>query len=284
MREAYATQEATGVSSAFLERDAIARRFPWLTTADLTCATLGLADEGWFDGYSLTQAFRRKAIELGVQFLTEEVTGFSIHDGQVQTIHLGGGSHISAGQVVNAAGPWAGGVAALAGLDLPVERRCRSVFVVDCPTARPDWPLVIDPSGIYFRPEGGVFLVGAPAPPDCAHAEELEVDHEVFEEMVWPTLAARAPAFETLRLQSSWAGFYEMNVRDKNAIIGRAPSLPNFWLINGFSGHGMQHAPAAGRGLAELMLFGEYRSLDLTPLGMERLLNGQDRRPERNVI
>jgi len=157
----------------------------------------------------------------------------------------------------------------------------RSVFVVDCKAAPIDCPLVIDPAGIYFRPEGRYFIVGAPS--QGLGDTGLEVDHHLFDDMVWPALATRVPAFETLKLISAWAGHYETNAFDHNALIGTDPRCANLYFINGFSGHGMQHAPAAGRGLAELILHGAYRSLDLSPLGLDRI--GRNRPiVERQII
>jgi len=271
LRRGHALQVACGAAVALIEPDEMARRLPWLVADDLACATLGLRDEGWFDGYSLLNAFRHKALALGVEFRVAEVTELGARGGRVAEVGLADGRRISAADVVNAAGPQAGEIARLAGLELPVRPQVRSVFVVDCPAASADWPLVIDPSGVYVRPEGQGFLVGAPAPAGLPDGSALAVDHDAFETVVWPTLAARIPAFETLRLQSAWAGAYDMNTIDQNAIIGRAPGLENFWLINGFSGHGMQHAPAAGRGVAELLLWRRFESLDLTELGFDRL-------------
>jgi glycine/D-amino acid oxidase-like deaminating enzyme len=100
---------------------------------------------------------------------------------------------------------------------------------------------------------------------------------------VWPALAERVPAFEALRVQSAWAGYYEVHPLDHNAILGLHPEVDNLVFANGFSGHGLQHSPAAGRGVAELVLEGGYQSLDLSPFGFERVLQQQPFR-ERNVI
>jgi glycine/D-amino acid oxidase-like deaminating enzyme len=100
---------------------------------------------------------------------------------------------------------------------------------------------------------------------------------------VWPQLAERIPAFEALRLRSTWAGYYEMNAFDHNAVLGLHPACDNLYFANGFSGHGLQQCPAIGRGLAELVLTGRWQTLDLAPLQWQRIL---DNRPliERNVI
>ncbi|HEX7640409.1 MAG TPA: FAD-binding oxidoreductase, partial [Burkholderiaceae bacterium] len=155
----------------------------------------------------------------------------------------------------------------------------------ECAQALADVPLVIDPSGFWFRPEGpSRFLAGAP-PRDAGTpaAGVLAVDHAQFEDELWPGLARRVPAFEAIRTTSSWAGFYEMNTFDHNAVIGRVPQVPNLLLANGFSGHGLQQSPAAGLAVAETIVHGQSRTLDVSALGFERIAAG---RPllERNVI
>jgi glycine/D-amino acid oxidase-like deaminating enzyme len=156
------------------------------------------------------------------------------------------------------------------------------VFVLSCPQPLPGCPLVIDPSGFWFRPEGRHFIAGTVPDPD-ADDLPLEPNFAELDEALWARMAHRVRAFEALRVERAWAGYYEMNLFDHNALIGAHPSLANLWFANGFSGHGMQHAPAAGRGIAELILHGEFRSLDLAPLGLQRLI---DRQPltEANVI
>ncbi|HJS12200.1 FAD-dependent oxidoreductase [Sphingopyxis sp.] len=230
---------------------------------------------------SLLRGLRAAARSAGALFIDDVVSALR-REGDAWLVGLGRGEGISCSHVVNATGARAADVAQMAGVALPVRGQKRSVFVVDAPDADPAWPLVIDPDGFYFRPEGKTFLVGAPAPRGYHAADDFEPDYPVFEDWLWPKLAARAPAFERLKLQSAWAGHYEMNILDGNAVIG-ASGVPNFWLINGFSGHGLQHAPAAGRGLAELMLDGGYRTIDLRPLGFDRLRQAIDA-PEAHII
>jgi glycine/D-amino acid oxidase-like deaminating enzyme len=157
-----------------------------------------------------------------------------------------------------------------------VRARRRCVFAFTCPTAVANCPLVVDPSGVWFRPEGSRFICGiAPAVPDDADDLPLEVDHALFDSRIWPALAARVPAFEAVRVRSSWAGYYEYNTFDQNGIVGPHPQIANLLLANGFSGHGLQQAPAVGRGVAELIVHGGYRTLDLAALAFERIAAGR---------
>ena len=144
--------------------------------------------------------------------------------------------------------------------------------------------MVIDPGGAYFRPEGQGFITGIAPPPDQdPECFDFDVQHALFEDVLWPLLARRVPAFEALRCVRGWAGHYDMNLFDQNAILGPHPDLGNLYFANGFSGHGLQQAPAVGRALAERIAHGRYRTLDLGRLGWGRILEG---RPlvERNVV
>ncbi len=289
LRENHAVQWAAGADVALLAPEALHARFPWLHTDDIALGSLGLSGEGWFDGYSLLQAFRAQARAQGARYVPAEALGFEMGKGRsrasIRRVQLSNGEQLEGEVFVNAAGPWARTVAAWAGIELPVVARRRTVFHVSCPTPLPHCPLLIDPSGIWLRPEGAGFITGF-APPPGQDGDDLpldEPDHAAFEDFVWPTLAGRIPAFEALRLHRAWAGYYEMNLFDHNAIVGPHPACENLIFANGFSGHGLQQSPAVGRGVAEWIAHGAYQTLDLSPLGWARVLEG---RPliERNVI
>lgn len=288
LRDNHAVQRGMGADVALLAPGELRGRFPWLDTQGVTLGSLGLSSEGWFDGYSLLQALRRKAQAQGARYVQAEAVGVDTQaSGGVQHIsalRLADGERLACSAVVNAAGPWARAVAQWLGIDLPVFARRRTVFHFTCPQPLPGCPLLIDTSGIWLRPEGAGFIAGF-CPPEDQDPDDLplEPDHAAFENHVWPTLAERIPAFEALRLHSSWAGYYEMNAFDHNAIVGRHPACDNLYFANGFSGHGLQQCPAIGRGLAERILTGRWQTLDLEPLAFQRLL---DHRPllERNVI
>ncbi len=279
----HAVQRRLGVAVQLLSVDALLRRFPWLSGVGLAGGSVGL-DEGWIDGYSLVQAFRRKARSLGARYVEGEVMGLTRTGQRISEVRLADGTRFSCGTVVDAAGPRSRAIASMAGLPLPVEARKRCVFVVDCRSKPAACPLVIDPSGVWFRPEGDYFLCGVSPPEERDHEEfGLEVDHDIFPDEVWPVLAERVPAFEALKVVNAWAGHYEYNTFDQNGIIGAQPDVANLIFATGFSGHGLQQSPAVGRGVSELIAFGEYRTLDLRDLSIERILQN---RPllERNIV
>jgi glycine/D-amino acid oxidase-like deaminating enzyme len=276
LRANHAVQTENGARVALLSPDELAARFPWIRTDGVAGAALGLADEGWLDPYALLQAFRRKARSLGAEYVPDEAVGIAVEDGRVARLQLAGGGTVACGALIDAAGPRAAAVAAMAGLELPVRPRKRIVYVVDCRQEIAGLPLLIDTNGVWVRPEGGQFICGVSPPededPDCL---DLEIDDRFFEETVWPTLARRVPAFEAIKLVRAWAGHYAMNTVDQNAILGPHPELANFYFANGFSGHGLQQSPAVGRGIAEIIAFGAYRTLDLSRFGYGRFAEGR---------
>lgn len=279
-----AIQRGLGVNVALLDTDDLARGYPWLNVSDLAGGSLGLSGEGWLDAYSLNQAFRKKAISLGAEYRAVAAIGLERDGNSVTSVRLGDGSAIAAGRVVNAAGPAAATVAGWIGVDLPVRPRKRYAYSFSCREPISGCPLVIDPSGVHFRPEGRQFIAGcSPAAEDDPDCTDFEIDYGWFEEHIWPILAHRVPAFEAIRMERAWAGHYAYNLLDQNAVLGAHPEIGNFYFANGFSGHGLQQSPAVGRAIAELIIHGEFRSLDLSRLGFERLVTGNALK-ERNIV
>jgi FAD-dependent oxidoreductase domain-containing protein 1 len=277
-------QRAEGADVALLGAAALAERFPWLATGDLAAGSLGLSGEGWLDAHALMHGFRRKAISLGAAYRQAAVVALERSGRRITAVRLADGTRIACGQVINAAGTGAAALAHSAGIHLPVQSRKRCVFHFTSSAVLPRCPLVIDPSGLYFRPEGAGFLCGiAPDEADDPECFDFEVPHGLFEDSLWPLLAARVPGFEAARLQSAWAGHYDVNTFDHNVILGAHPEVDNLLFANGFSGHGLQQSPAVGRALSELVAFGGFRTLDLSAFGWQRVLEG---RPllELNVV
>lgn len=280
----HALQARLGADIVHLDRPALAEQFPFLAVDDLAAGCWGRSGEGWFDGYRLAQALRNKARALGVTLLTADVAAIEADAGRVTGVRLANGGRIGAGHVIIAAGTGTPALAATLGVALPVEARKRFVFSFICRDVLPPMPLTIDPSGVYVRPEGDLYICGA-SPPDADDppATDFEVDHDFFDTTIWPVLAARIPAFEAIKPGRAWAGHYDFNTLDQNAIVGPLGDFGNALVATGFSGHGIQQAPAVGRGLAELILHGRYVSLDLSPLGHERVAANRPLR-EANVV
>ena len=285
LRENHALQRELGADISLLDPAQLHARFPWLNTDDLAAGAFGESGEGWFDGYGLVQALRRKAQSLGARYVTTEVVGIEREGRRASTVRAANGETYPCDVVVNAAGAWSRAIAAMLGIDIPVYARRRSIFNVSSPAKLERAPLLIDPTGVYFRPEGRTYICGT-SPSADNDPDDLpldEVDHALFDDVIWPTLAHRVPEFEALRVEHCWSGYYEYNVLDQNAIIGFHPDLENCIFANGFSGHGLQQGPATGRGVSELILRGRYETLDLSPLDWTRVLEG---RPiiEKNVV
>ncbi|MFA6157002.1 NAD(P)/FAD-dependent oxidoreductase [Mesorhizobium sp.] len=279
-------QIAEGADIVFEDPEQLRWRFAWLSTDGISAGAYGRSGEGWFDAHAMLMLFRKALREKKIDFITAGVTGIERQGNRVTGVSLDNGQTLEAGIVVNAAGPNAGKVAALAGLALPVEPRKRNVFVFEAREKFADMPLLVDPSGIYVRPEGSVYLTGGGEPEEGdgpADPADFDVDWPLFEEVMWPVLATRIPAFEAIKPTRAWAGHYDYNTLDQNAVIGPHPEVGNFIFANGFSGHGLQQAPAVGMALAELIVHGGYRTIDCRAFGYERVAEGRAFR-ELNVI
>ncbi|WP_157014461.1 NAD(P)/FAD-dependent oxidoreductase [Mesorhizobium xinjiangense] len=279
-------QKAEGADIALATPETLAERYPWLSTEGIAAGALGMSGEGWFDAHALLMLYRKALKHMPVDLITASVGAIGRAGGRATCVTLDNGESLEAGLVVNAAGPGAGRVAAMAGLDLPVEPRKRSVFIFEARERFDDMPLLLDPSGIYVRPEGSVYITGGAEPKETdgpADPGDFDPDWPLFEEVIWPVLAARIPAFEAIKPTRAWAGHYDYNTLDQNAVIGPHPDMPNFLFATGFSGHGLQQAPAVGKAFAELVVHGGYRSIDCSVFGYDRI---RDNRPYRelNVI
>jgi FAD-dependent oxidoreductase domain-containing protein 1 len=278
LRHNHAVQRREGADVALLPAAALQQRFDWLSVDDLAAGSLGLSGEGWLDAHALLHGFKRKAQSLGVVYRTATVSAFNRQGSRITGVSLADGTQIGCGWAVNAAGTGAAALAASAGIELPVRARKRCVFHFRSPARLPGCGLVIDPTGVYFRPEGSGFIAGVAPPadqdPDVLDPADFDVDASVFDDLIWPTLAHRVPGFEALRLVSSWAGHYDVNLLDANAIVGPHPAVDNLLFANGFSGHGLQQSPGVGRALAEWIAEGGWRSLDLSALGWQRVIDG----------
>lgn len=286
LRDNTVMQNRLGAATRILTPGQIAAEWPFYALDGIILGSHNPVDEGYFDGGTMFDWFRRKARTQGAEYVQAEVTAIA-HDGaRVTQVTLANGQSIDCGHVVNASGTRANATAALAGLSVPIEPRRRFTWIFDTPEplAR-DLPLTIDPSGVHVRTDGRYYMAGCP-PEDGDPAvapDDFHMDHTLWEDKVWPAIAARVPAFERARVMNAWVGHYDYNTLDQNAIIGPHPELNTFLFCNGFSGHGLQQSPAMGRGIAEIVIHGGYRGLDLSPLGYERIIRNEPLR-ERAII
>lgn len=272
-------QAACGAGTKIMTAEEIKRDYPFYQLDDIVAGSHNLVDEGYFDGNTLFDWWKRSARERGAEYLHNEVVSMNLSSDKksVNSVVLQSGEVIQCGKVINCSGPRAVLTSRMAGIELPVEPRKRYTFIFSAeqPLDR-DLPLTIDPSGVHMRTDGTYYLAGCPPDVDPAvDYDDFVQDHGIWENKVWPIIANRIPQFEAIKLTNSWAGHYAFNTFDQNAILGPHTEVENFFFVNGFSGHGFQQSPAMGRGTAELVTYGEYRSLDLSAFNYQRIAENQ---------
>ncbi|PYS93719.1 MAG: FAD-binding oxidoreductase [Acidobacteria bacterium] len=272
----HARQQALGVNNVeFVTREDVLQMVPQLRTDDMVGGTFCPTD-GFVDPHSVMMGFMLRARELGVRlWLETRVTGIDVEGGQVTGVETTRG-RIATRTVVNAAGAWAAEVARMAGASLPVEPLRRQLVPTEPFAQLPErFPMVIDMStGFHFRREGLRILL---AWNDPAETPGFKTEFDTsFVEKILTHAAARVPCLAEAQVnpRRAWAGLYEMTP-DHHAIIGPAPDVRGLYFANGFSGHGVMHSPATGRVMSELILEGQARLLDVSPLSAERFTTGQ---------
>jgi len=287
LREAQSLQQACGAGTKIMSPEEIKRDYPFYNVDDIVLGSHNLIDEGYYDGNTVFDWWKRSAREKGVEYLPNEVVAMDKNKAgsAITSVLLSTGEKVSCGTVVNASGPRAVFTSRMAGIEIPVEPRKRYtyIFQAEQPLNR-SLPLTIDPTGVHMRSEGTYYLAGCPPDVDPAvDYDDFVEDHSLWQDKVWPAIATRIPQFEAIKVTKSWVGHYAFNTFDRNAILGPHHEVENFLFVNGFSGHGFQQAPAMGRGIAELIAYGEYRSLDLSDFNYQRIV---DNKPfvERAVI
>lgn len=277
LRENKKVQNSAGAATQLMTPDQIVESYPFYNVEDIVLGSINLVDEGYWDGATVFDWWKRQARERGVEYVSNEVVAITKNEAgtKVEAVTLKSGEVIACGQVVNASGPRAARTAKMAGIEVPVEPRKRFtwVFKAENPLDR-DLPLTIDPSGVHVREiGGGTYQAGGHTDHDPAvDFDDFSMDHTIWENHIWPSLAHRIPQFEAIKVLSEWAGHYAMNTFDHNAILGAHPLVENFVFLNGFSGHGLQQSPAMGRGTAEWLTYGSFKSLDLSEFLYDRIL------------
>lgn len=277
LRKNQKLQASCGAATQIMERHEIAAAYPFYRLDDIILGSINRVNEGYFDGATMFDWWKRKARQNGVEYIENEVVAISRHGDIAESVTLKTGEVISAGTVVNASGPRAAATASMLDITLPVEPRRRYSFLFKAEKPLPaSLPLTIDPAGVHVHRHGEFYLCGcAPDDDSAAGFDDFEIDHDLWEQKAWPIIANRIPAFEAIKLTNTWVGHYAYNLLDQNAILGPHDEIKNFIFVNGFSGHGLQQSPAMGRGVAELICYGEFRTLDLSELGYSRLTDHQ---------
>ncbi|MFV1991360.1 MAG: NAD(P)/FAD-dependent oxidoreductase [Acidimicrobiales bacterium] len=273
LRSVHEVQLAEHADVQMLSQAQVQEKFAYMNTENIVGARFGGKREGSLDAWALLQGFRQRARHNGVRYIRDRVIGLERAGNRVMSVRLESGRSVGCGYVVNAAGPRAKLVAEMVGLRLPVEPRSRSSFVFACRESIDQLvPLTITPEGVHFRRDQQNYVTGTPPLDDrVVDYNDLAVRTEQFEDQIWPVLAAYVPQFDRISVVASWGGQYAYNVLDQNMIVGTGSEIENFIFANGFSGHGLQQSPAVGRGVSELVTYGEYRTLDLSELGFERV-------------
>jgi sarcosine oxidase subunit beta len=269
-RENVALQCSLGVETEWLSPEEAAQRAYPVDTRGMLAATFN-AREGLADPSGVVQGYVRGARRLGVRLVNEvEATGIDTAGSRVRGVRTNRGT-VSAGAAVNAAGPWAAQVGAMAGVDIPVRPVRRQIAVTTAIPGLPDdFPMVIDfAQSLYFHREGQGVLTGMSNP-----QEKEGFDQSVdggWELTHLEAAVARFPLLENAGVLNRWAGLYEVSP-DSLAILGRVPQVEGFYCINGFSGHGFMHGPICGLLLAEEILEGRATTVDIAPLHIDRFL------------
>jgi sarcosine oxidase subunit beta len=274
-------QNRLGAVTQWLEGDEIRRRLPLMRYPDALGGTWN-PNDGLADPNSVVQGYIAGARRLGAQCLTDaEVTGIRTASGRVRAVETRQGD-IETPVVVNAAGPWAGVIGRMAGVDVPVIPLRRQIAVTTpLPQVPPDFPFVIEfTRSLYFHREGPGLLTGM-----TNHDEPVSFNQSVDTEWELAHLEAacgRMPLLEHAGISSRWAGLYE-NTPDAHPVLGAAEELAGFYCITGFSGHGFMHGPVCGKLLAEEILDGQASTLDISSLRLSRFRRGPTTR-EYNVV
>ena len=270
--ESWRVQTACGVPNDLLDREGLAARFPSLNVADVDAAIHGPQD-GFIDPNAAVLGFRRKAISLGVEYIEDKVVDIEVSGGLARSVVLESGDKVAGDIIVNVAGAWGPKISEMVGMKVPVEPLSRNTFYFDIRGQIETMPLTNCPSGVTFRQEGAGFTAGQ-TDRNVPFGFDWEVKHQMFDDVFWPYLAHRVPAFEALQVKRGWAGHYAYNRMDGCTIIGKyIGGLDNFYVATGFTGAGLQKGPAIGRAMTELLLDGGYQTLDLSRMSYQRVLD-----------
>jgi glycine/D-amino acid oxidase-like deaminating enzyme len=277
LRKQYRLQRSLGVDVDLLTPEEVKDMLPHMNVEGLLGASFGRR-AGYLDAYGLLRGYQRKAKSLGANYIHAEVVEILRQKDRVHGVRTLKGEVFEGASVVIAAGPWAAEVGAMAGVELPVEPTPQMAFCFD-PAEKFDYelPFTFHPHGQWFRHESGKQVVTGKDRNETP-GFRFDWDRQYFEDDLWPRLAGLVPSFERLKLMRGWGGLYAVNKLDHNALLGAYPGVDGLYVAGGFSGHGLMQSPTAGKGMSELIRTGRYETIDLSPLGLDRIFT------ERRVL
>ncbi|HEX3952318.1 MAG TPA: FAD-dependent oxidoreductase [Stellaceae bacterium] len=266
-------QTANDARIELLDRKGVKQRFPSMRVSDIDAAAFS-PDDGYLDPYSVLMGFRRKAVSLGVKYLKDRVVDFEVSGKRIVAVKLESGERLAADLFLNCANCWGPELCEKLGMKVPVAPLHRLTFYFEIREKLESMPLTRHISkNVSFRPQGAGYIAGN-TKYDEPPGFKWDVDYDYFDEAIWPGLAERVPAFEALKVTGAWAGHYDQNSFDNNAILGPwVGGIENFHIALGFSGHGLMQSPAVGRAMSEMLLHGRYQTLDLSRLGYQRIID-----------
>ncbi len=268
------TQRNLGCEVTWLSGEEVEGQFPGLHLEGLVGGSFAQVD-GSVDPSAVLRGFRNKAAELGAHYLDDQVVELLTVDDVMSGVRLRSGKDLMSSVVVNCAGAWSADLARPLGVELPVIPLMRTVYVVSTTVPTAGMPSLFLPSGVYAIPESDrTWLIAWSLPEDPIGFDFTPATQQRFIDLIWPELHAHLPVFDSLKVETAWAGLYDVNTMDGNAIFGEWPRIGGLFLATGFSGHGFQQSPAVGRYLAELIL-GRSPTIDLSRLGGQRVLDNE---------
>jgi len=268
-------QKSLGVETRLLNTAETLQISPDLNPGGIVGSSF-IPGDGYMDPYSVLRGYVKKAKDLGVHYINEEIVSILKERNRVVGVRTKGGTIYASALIVNSAGPYASEVGNMIGVEIPILPVRRMVYLFQPPRFfEYDLPFILDTTGVYFRHEAGRRILVGKSRIDEPPGFNFTWDRSYFNEVIWPEIAFRVPLFNELKFIRGWAGLYEINQWDKNAIIGEHPVISGFFMAIGFSGHGFQHAPAVGKALSELIRIGRYESVDVSPLGYQRIQEGK---------
>jgi len=268
-------QQSLGCEVHWLTPGEVQGHFPIYNLKDCVAGAFGPHD-GTMSPMAVLTGYKKKVVALGARYIQAEVAAVLKEGSRIVGVSLSTGEILTSNIVMNATGAWAPKVAKTVGVDLPIHPTKRQVAIIETNHhAEKVLPVLFLPSGLYVIHEGdGLFICGKSLPDDPVGYDDFRWERKKFEEVIWPELVEYIPSFDRLKVLRGWAGLYEVNTLDGNAILGEWPGLRGFFLANGFSGHGFQQCHAVGRYIAELIL-GKSLALDLSIFSPLRILDNK---------